>query len=237
MGNARRFTGSVWASGAALTGLLVMHRAIPAHGQLAQAQAYSGMSSRIHVRIDGQPLRFADQRPMEVDNRVLVPLRGVFEGLGANVDWNPANQTVTGRRAGTTVRLRVNSAEASVNGRPVSLDVPARLYGNSVMVPLRFVSEALGADVRWVDATQTVNIRTHGGGSQMAQNPAAGGEANGAGGNGAGGTGGPDGQAVFDQKCGQCHRIGTVGTGRVPLDHVGARRSPNWLEVQIRSPE
>lgn len=222
----RTVSPSVWVCGAVLAGLLLIHRAMPAHGQLATASA----QAHIHVTIDGQRVRFADQRPMEVDNRVLVPLRGIFEGLGATVDWNPANQAVTARRGDTTVRLRVNSAVASVNGKPVSLDVPARLYGNSVMVPLRFVSEALGAEVNWMDATQTVAIRTQGGTQgAVAQAPAP-----------ATGNGTADevtaGQAVFVQKCAGCHRIGTVGTGRIPLDHVGARRSPNWLEVQIRTP-
>src|ERR1700761_6662805 len=55
----------------------------------------------VRVVVDGERVRFHGQPPVEVDDRVLVPLRGVFESLGAEVDWNPESQTVTAHRGDT----------------------------------------------------------------------------------------------------------------------------------------
>ncbi|HET6384965.1 MAG TPA: copper amine oxidase N-terminal domain-containing protein [Armatimonadota bacterium] len=128
-------------------------------GLLTLILCSAGVSAPIQVLVNNVPVQFADQQPVDVQNHVLVPLRGVLEALGATVNWNPAAQTVKASRGATTVELGLNSRDASVNGSPVSLDIPAMMIGGRVMVPLRFISEALGADVRWINATQTVMIR------------------------------------------------------------------------------
>ncbi|MDQ7829811.1 MAG: copper amine oxidase N-terminal domain-containing protein [Armatimonadota bacterium] len=113
----------------------------------------------IRVFVDGGRVRF-DQPPVVRGGRVLVPLRGVFERLGASVDWEAATQTVLAVRGGTVVELQIGSRQARVNDRVVLLDVPARIIGARTLVPLRFVSEALGATVQWQEATRTVLIYT-----------------------------------------------------------------------------
>lgn len=113
----------------------------------------------ITVVVDGNPVQFPDQQPQESNDRVLVPLRGVFEVLGAKVNWNPADQTITARKGDSRVRLAIGQLDASVDGRPVHMDVPATLVGGTTMVPLRFVSEALGAFVTWNAAAHEVDIR------------------------------------------------------------------------------
>lgn len=128
---------------------------------LAAVSWCSGVSAApIHVIVNGAPVTFTDQQPTSVNNHVLVPLRGVLEAMGAHVQWNPANQAVTASRGATTVQLAVGSLDASVNGSPITMEVPAQMIGGRVMVPLRFVSEALGADVHWTDYSQTATIQT-----------------------------------------------------------------------------
>jgi hypothetical protein len=115
---------------------------------------------QINVVVDGDPVIFTGVGPRQVNGRVMVPLRGVMEKLGAFVGWEPRTQTVTANKSGVDLVLRLGDRNATVNGRTVILDVPAEYYRGSTMVPLRFVGEALGADVKWNAATYTVNIAT-----------------------------------------------------------------------------
>lgn len=130
----------------------------------AQAQS-------IRVVIDGSPV-FFDQPPSAIGGRVLVPLRGVFERLGAFVQWDPQSNTVTAIRADTQVVLVIGSRQATVNGRAVLLDVPALIVGGRTLVPLRFVSEAMGARVDWNAATRTVFITSSPAAQPFPQPPA-----------------------------------------------------------------
>ena len=115
---------------------------------------------QITVVVDGTPVVFPSQQPAESDGRVLVPLRGVFEKLGAHVDWDPSTQSITARTRRTKVKLAIGQLDASVNDQPVHMDVPATLVGATTMVPLRFVSEALGAYVGWNAANHEVDIKS-----------------------------------------------------------------------------
>src|SRR5262245_8328769 len=112
----------------------------------------------ISVRVNGELVRFYGTQPREIDGRIMVPLRGVLEQMGANVDWIPSDQTVIATRGRTEITLPIGSRVAKINGSEVQLDVPAMTIAGSTMVPLRFVSEALGADVVWLSRTQTVMI-------------------------------------------------------------------------------
>jgi hypothetical protein len=118
----------------------------------------SGMAA-IQVEVNGRPLSFRVP-PTLVGGRTMVPLRGVFESLGAQVNWDANTRKITATKDATDVQLSIGDPRATVNGRTVLLDVPAMILNGSTMVPLRFVSEALGADVKWFDATQTVSITT-----------------------------------------------------------------------------
>ncbi len=111
----------------------------------------------IRVTVNGQEVAF-DVPPVELGGRLLVPLRGVFERLGATVLWEPAAQRITARTASRTIELAVGRREASVDGRLVLLDVPPTVIEGRTFVPLRFVSEAIGAYVQWQAATRTVSI-------------------------------------------------------------------------------
>ncbi len=109
----------------------------------------------ISVFVDGQRLR---QSPVSVKGSTLVPLRGIFEALGASVVWDGPARTVRAQKETTSVELVLDSPYALVNGQPKRLEVPATVLGGLTMVPLRFIGEALGAEVKWDGATRSVLI-------------------------------------------------------------------------------
>lgn len=123
------------------------------------AAAPAAGAEPVRVLIDGAPLAL-DVPAQLIADRTMVPLRQIFEALGALVDWNPADGSITARRGERWVWLAVGSREARVGGRVVILDVPPVLVGDRTLVPARFVSEALGAAVAWDPATRTVSITT-----------------------------------------------------------------------------
>jgi hypothetical protein len=123
------------------------------------AFASLAFSQQITVSVNGNNVSFNGQGPVMSGDRVLVPLRGVLEQMGATVQWDPQTQTVRAFRKHTDVKLTIGQNTAAVNGQPVNLDVPASIINGSTMVPLRFVSEALGEDVNWNAPSNTVTIK------------------------------------------------------------------------------
>jgi len=115
--------------------------------------------NNIRVTVDGALLSF-DVPPTARRGQTLVPMREIFERLGATLDWNVATSTITARRLDQTVQLTIGSTTAIVNGRHVNLDVPAEIIRNRTFVPVRFVSESLGVHVDWSADAQTVEIST-----------------------------------------------------------------------------
>lgn len=108
------------------------------------------------VTIDGKTLTF-DVPPTIENDRTLVPLRAIFEALGAEVQWDNSSQTVIARKNNVEIRLAIGG-QAFKNGQMVTLDVPAKIINDRTMVPLRFVSEALGAEVVWDENTESIFI-------------------------------------------------------------------------------
>jgi hypothetical protein len=98
--------------------------------------------------------------PIVRNNRTLVPLRAIFEALGLTVGWDGATKTITGEKDGVKITLTVNSKDAVVNDIPVKLDSPATIVNRRTMVPVRFIAESLGADVKWDQSTKTVLIKS-----------------------------------------------------------------------------
>ncbi|MFJ7730621.1 stalk domain-containing protein [Lysinibacillus sp. NPDC097231] len=97
-----------------------------------------------------------------VEGRTLLPLRSIFESLGATVNWNTKTKVVVAEKGTTKIELPLNSKKVKVNGVTKTLDVPAKLIGNKTMVPVRFVSESLGAEVSWDKVNQFALIKYQG---------------------------------------------------------------------------
>ncbi|HEX8465887.1 MAG TPA: copper amine oxidase N-terminal domain-containing protein [Abditibacterium sp.] len=113
------------------------------------------------VYLNGTPLRL-ETAPIQQNGRTLVPMRDIFEALGATVNYNSLNQSIAAQKGTTIVRMALGTRNATLNNVPVTLDAPAQAYYGRTMVPLRFVSEALGADVSFNGATRIVSINAAG---------------------------------------------------------------------------
>ncbi len=111
----------------------------------------------IGIRINGRFL-YSDVPAFIENGRTLVPLRAIFEGVGAEVSWDADTATATGTKDGTTVQITEGSNIAKVNGNDVTLDVAANTYDGRFMVPVRFIAESLGATVKWRAEAQIVDI-------------------------------------------------------------------------------
>ena len=129
----------------------------PAPATPAPAPAPTAPAAAPRVMLNGQQLSF-DVPPIIENSRTLVPLRTIFEAMGAAVNWNATSSTVTATKGSATIILPVGSRVATVNGQNVTLDVPAKIVNSRTLVPLRFVSESLGAQVDWNNTERLVTI-------------------------------------------------------------------------------
>lgn len=109
------------------------------------------------VILDGKALVF-DTPPVVDNGHTFVPLRTIFESLGAQIDWNDATKTVTATKDSIKIVLTIGETTASVNSKTINLEAPAKIIAGRTLVPLRFVSEAMGSQVDWDGATQTITI-------------------------------------------------------------------------------
>lgn len=115
----------------------------------------------ITVTIDGAKMEFPDQKPYIENSRTLVPVRFVTEALGAEVEWLQTEQKVRIQKGSELIELVIGQSKVKAGSKTVQLDVPAKIKNSRTMVPLRFVSEALGAGVEWDQTTYTVSIITY----------------------------------------------------------------------------
>lgn len=130
---------------------------------LAAATVFGTISQAADIGI------FYNGEKMELDagayiknDRTMVPVRGIFEAVGANVTWDEETQTVMIAKADgddvTFIFLQVGTDTAFVNSNQVQLDSPAEISSDRAMVPLRFIMENLGASVSWNAEERTVSI-------------------------------------------------------------------------------
>ncbi|MDQ0091054.1 cell wall-associated NlpC family hydrolase [Paenibacillus anaericanus] len=111
------------------------------------------------IYMDGNLLQL-DAQPLLVKDTVLVPMRQLFEEQGAKLSWNGATKTVTANKDNLNMTYHIGEQTAYLNGQPLSLTVPGQINQGYTMMPLRFVSEALGSTVKWDANTRTVRITT-----------------------------------------------------------------------------
>jgi hypothetical protein len=111
----------------------------------------------VSVTINGVKQVYA-QSAVVTSGSTLVPMRAIFEKLGATIMWSQTSSTVTATKGDTVIKLTIGNQTAYVNGSPVKLSSKPQLVNGNTMVPLRFVSEALGGSVTWDQANKTVKI-------------------------------------------------------------------------------
>lgn len=115
--------------------------------------------SEIGVYVDEEKIEFDVKPEMEAD-RVLVPMRGVFEALGAEVTWDEERNTAIAKKGADVKEITIGSDVMMKNGESIALDVTAKMKEDRTLLPLRAVSEALGAKVEWEEVLERVYIYT-----------------------------------------------------------------------------
>lgn len=115
---------------------------------------------KINIVVNGSAIDFLnDQAPIIQDNRVLVPFRAVFEKMGAEVQWFEDIKLCEATYAGATVEIEIGSTKVYLGeGATIESDVPAQIINGRTMVPLRVLSEGIGAEVKWDGETKTVTV-------------------------------------------------------------------------------
>lgn len=149
--------GDLMATEQALYALVSCYRTLVQESGLYEMKEVS-LDKEITVTLNGFLLSF-DQNPVIESDRVLVPLRGIFEALGATLHYEPVSRQVHAGWEGHEVVLYIGASTAWVDGKPVSLDVPAKILGDRTMVPVRFISESLEAVVDWDGPARQVVIQ------------------------------------------------------------------------------
>lgn len=113
----------------------------------------------IMVTLNGEKIEF-DVQPQLINDRTMVPLRMIFEAMGAYVDWYDDTQTVVATKDDKVVTAKINDDKLYINDEVKTLDVPPMIIDGRTLVPARFVAESFGANVDWDGVTQTVVITT-----------------------------------------------------------------------------
>jgi len=114
-------------------------------------------SEEIKVFVDGEIIQFAEQ-PIIKDGTTLVQFRPIFENLGYSVTWDGQSKLITGVKGDTKIELKINNSIATVNGKENTLSQAPTIINGNTLVPLRFVSEASGAEVIWSSKYRTIHV-------------------------------------------------------------------------------
>lgn len=107
------------------------------------------------VTVNGKPVSFGDAQPVLKDGALLVPIRPLFEALGAKVTFSDDDKLIIATRGKRQVILQLDSTSAYIDGQLKPLDVPVQSSNGTTLVPLRFLAEAFGAKIDYAGATET----------------------------------------------------------------------------------
>lgn len=132
---------------------------------VGQNPFYKNVNDDIRVILNNQTVPF-DVSPVLINDRTMVPMRQIFEVSGAKVEWDEATQTVTATRKvsdnygidTTVVKLTIGSNKIIINGEENEMDVTPVVKDGRTLVPVRFISQALGAKVIWDEEQSIVRI-------------------------------------------------------------------------------
>lgn len=113
--------------------------------------------SNIKVIVDEVELQF-DVPPQMINGRTMVPLRAIFEAMGAVVQWDEDTQTISAYKNDIIILMQINNNSIFKNYTSINIDVPPQIINGRTLVPVRVIAECLGATVQWDDSTSTVVI-------------------------------------------------------------------------------
>ena len=121
------------------------------------AVAAAEAQAPIKVVLDGVELVF-DVQPVIISDRTMVPMRAIFEALGADVYWDDTNSIVTALKGPDAIKAAIGDEFIHINNDSIKMDVAPVVIDSRTLVPARFISEALGCDVKWDELSNTVLI-------------------------------------------------------------------------------
>lgn len=128
------------------------------YGEIRRVLLAKEGKAEVSVKVDSKYIEFDEIKPTIIDGFTLVPLRAIFEALGADVQWDDATKTVTSTKGDITVKLTIGSNVLKKNDEEIKLDVEARIIDGFTMVPVRAISEAYDCTVNWIDKSKCVDI-------------------------------------------------------------------------------
>lgn len=124
---------------------------------LAAIMSAAVYADGISIEIMGQRL-YTENEPQIVDGRTMVPVRAIFEGIGANVEWDSDTKTITGTMADNIVVMQIDNSKFSINGSEKYMDASPQIIDGRTYAPARYVAEAFGFNVEWDSANKIVKI-------------------------------------------------------------------------------
>ena len=130
--------------------------AVPEESATASPEAPA--DDTIKVLLNGEKIDFADVAPQIINDRTMVPLRAIFEALGASVAWDDATKTVTAVKGDITIKMTIGKDSFTRNDETVALDSPATIVDSRTLVPVRAIAESFGSKVGWIAESKTVTI-------------------------------------------------------------------------------
>jgi len=132
--------------------------ALPAAGAVVTPTAPTTPAvNAVKVKLNGSALAF-DVAPQIINDRTMVPMRKIFESMGATVNWDDATRTVTSTKGATTISMTIDNPTMTVNGNAVVLDTAPQIVNDRTLVPVRAIAESFGSTVDWDGNTKTVSI-------------------------------------------------------------------------------
>jgi len=139
--------------------ILIVAILITSFSPTMASNSLTAVSNQVSISVNGFLVNLSPA-PVLKNGRVLVPIRGVFESLGAKVDWNEQTRQVIVTTADTTMLLEIDASSVLIDGIITPLDVPATLISSRTYVPIRIVAEYLGHKVDWDPNLRRVLITT-----------------------------------------------------------------------------
>ena len=124
---------------------------------LSSATLTFANENEISVYVEGQKVSF-DVPPQTINDRTMVPIRAIFEVMGATVNWDNATQTAICTKDNTVVKMTLKSKIEYINDVPYEMDVAPVIVDNRTLAPARYVAEAFGYFVNWDGNTKSVLI-------------------------------------------------------------------------------
>lgn len=114
----------------------------------------------VSVYINGVQISF-DVPPQIINGRTMVPLRAIFEALGAEVSWEAETSTAVSKRGSTEIRITIGENRLLKNGNEIAIDVPAQIVDSRTLVPARAIAESYNCSVFWDGENRIVRILTY----------------------------------------------------------------------------